>query len=106
MNSKSSDTIEESTGARFSPLPRGNSHVKYCCVPNCHSTSKDSTLRFHIIPKAGETLVKVFNFFGQPEALDRRYVWLKRLRLEGKCSPNSIVCSLHFLKDDYFLPSE
>lgn len=89
----------ENSGARFSPVP--NKTKTYCCVYNCKSLAKrDITLRFHKFPKPGE-LIKINN-----ENVDRRKTWIRVLRM-GKFVTNTMrVCSLHFKKEDYILPSK
>jgi len=74
-----------------------------CCVSNCHSYArKDSTLSFHIFPKAGSSFVNRVNMFGQVEKIDRRLAWMKKLKI-SYVGPNERICSLHFCKDDYKL---
>lgn len=91
---------------RFSPRKENKSRT-YCSVFNCSSISfKDLDLRFHLFSKRNECFVDVVNEFGNTEKVDKLQAWIRALKMGKKVSSSMRVCSLHFKKDDYLLPSK
>lgn len=87
-------------GMRFAPR-KNNSNVS-CCALGCKSyEKKDLDVRFHRVPIAGKS-VDIINKLNIKEIVDRRFVWMKHLKISKNFS-RPMVCSLHFSKEDYFL---
>lgn len=75
-----------------------------CCVKNCGSNKNDNPeLHFHYFPKPNLRFINKINFFGNIEKVDQCKSWQIALRLKT-CNRHLKVCSLHFLKEDYFFP--
>ena len=76
-----------------------------CCVPNCESVKRKSDKSsFHTVP-ARNSVQKVErkNSFGDSEYVNKRTEWLRILKVKDE-EKECLVCSLHFLKDDYSFP--
>jgi len=39
-------------------------------------------MRFHILPKVGKTKIEITNKLNNKEIIDRRLVWIKRLKIK------------------------
>ena len=99
------DKIGDDRGMEFSP--HKNKSKVCCCVFGCKSYAKTHPrVRFHKIPKSGESKVKIKNIFDNEEELDRRKAWERALKLHKYESDHARVCSLHFCKEDYVLPGK
>ncbi|XP_031777207.1 uncharacterized protein LOC107980515 [Nasonia vitripennis] len=84
--------------ARFAPRPISTKYLS-CAVRGCGSKShKDATICFHKFPRPGQCFVKV-----DDQKIDRFLVWKNLLEVDH-VTPKTKVCSLHFLKSDYFFP--
>jgi len=82
-------------------LPHKNNSNKSCCALGCKSyAKKDTTVRFHTLPKAGKTKVEIMNKLNNKEMIDRRLVWIKRLKISKNFS-QAMICLLHFTKENY-----
>jgi len=78
-----------------------NNSNKSCCTLRCKSyAKKDTTVCFHTLPKAGKTKIEITNKLNNKEMIDRRLVWIKRLKISKNFS-QATICSLHFTKEDY-----
>ncbi|KAJ8909965.1 hypothetical protein NQ315_005972 [Exocentrus adspersus] len=57
----------------------------YCCVPQCSSwVKRNPELSFHTFPKAGKSKVIVETKLGNKELVDRREMWIRKLRIGKK----------------------
>lgn len=91
------------SGAFFSP--KKSKSKRFCSVFGCNSTAyRDVTVRFHGFPASGEDFVEVTNKLGNLEKIDRAQASKNILRMGKTGSPNMVVCSKHFKKEDYILP--
>ncbi|KAI4455392.1 thap domain protein [Holotrichia oblita] len=85
-------------------MNKRGSHVN-CCVYGCHSMKgKNRHLSFHSFPKKDTGCVYITNKFGIQEKVDRKKAWEIKLLMGKRTSTFMRVCSLHFNKDDFFLP--
>ncbi|KAL7304366.1 hypothetical protein TKK_0003165 [Trichogramma kaykai] len=74
-----------------------------CCVEGCTSKSNvDQLLTFHQCPAKNKSKVKITNFFGEIEEVDKHWAWKKSLNLPKEITPR-VVCSLHFEPEDYIV---
>uniref|UniRef100_A0A6P7GB51 Uncharacterized protein LOC114339901 isoform X3 n=1 Tax=Diabrotica virgifera virgifera TaxID=50390 RepID=A0A6P7GB51_DIAVI len=74
----------------------------YCCVPGCKSwVKRNPELSFHLFPKPKKSNVIVETKLGSKELVDRRKVWIQRLKIGKKVSDYMRVCSLHFEATDF-----
>ncbi|KAH0537979.1 hypothetical protein KQX54_002495 [Cotesia glomerata] len=90
-------------GARFSP--KKTKSRKDCCVYGCSSNAaRNPKGRFHHFPRTNRFIVKTQNYFGEDEKLDCRQMWIRVLKIGVNVTEHMVVCSLHFTKNDYFLP--
>ena len=92
-------------GMKFSP--KKTKSKTFCSVFGCSSKAyKDQEVRFHKFPEYKKSYVKVENKYGMQEMVDRRTQWVNVLRMGKNITPFRRVCSLHFTKDDYFIPGK
>ncbi|XP_046736570.1 uncharacterized protein LOC124405587 [Diprion similis] len=90
-------------GMRFSP--RISKDKSFCVVYGCSSnSSRDPTVRFHTFPTRGQTFVKITNKRGISEKIDKFKAWEQAIKIGKPITPTMRICSLHFKKEDYFLP--
>ncbi|KAI4455551.1 thap domain protein [Holotrichia oblita] len=91
---------------RINNMNKRGSHVN-CCVYGCHSMKgKNRHLSFHSFPKKDTGCVYITNKFGIQEKVDRKKAWEIKLLMGKRTSTFMRVCSLHFNKDDFFLPGQ
>lgn len=77
-----------------------NKSNKCCCALGCKSYSKrNPDLSFHLLPKEG-TIIEVIIKRHVVEKVDRRLVWMKRLKISEQ-TKQPYIFSLHFCKDNY-----
>lgn len=77
-----------------------------CSVPECKSNArKDLSISLHRFPKPNECVVKITNFFGKVEKVDKLKAWKIAVKINN-ISTKKRVCSLHFKKEDYILPGK
>lgn len=68
----------------------------YCCVPQCRSWIKrNPELSFHVFPTIGKSKVFVNTEIGGKELVDRRKVWIQKLKMGKRVSNSLRVCSVH-----------
>lgn len=89
----------------FPARPVSKNRIR-CVVETCRSRSHQNlNLRYHSFPKPKESFINIKNSDGKIVKVDRFEAWRDALKL--KSLPNtSRVCSLHFEKNDYILPSK
>lgn len=73
-----------------------------CCVPMCNSLKRrNPEISFHKFPAESE-MIKLKTDFGSFETVNRRKIWINKLKIGKKISPFMRVCSLHFVPSDFF----
>lgn len=87
--------------------PRKRKSRKTCVVFGCGSISGNcQDLSFHRFPKKNEAKVQILNSFGNKEKISRLKAWLIALKFGNrKIKQDMVVCSKHFEKGDYILPT-
>lgn len=94
---------EEEESASFTPHKRKSR--KKCVVFGCGSVSGiNQNLSFHTFPKKNQDFVKIKNYFGHEERVDRLTAWLNALKFGKKVTKHMVVCCKHFKPEDYNLP--
>ncbi|XP_054719137.1 uncharacterized protein LOC129228478 [Uloborus diversus] len=71
-----------------------------CCVDNCRSRSSEENISLHYFPRKNDTIII------NGERVERRQLWIDNLRISKTVKKHFLVCSKHFLKEDYILPGE
>lgn len=83
---------------------RENKSNVYCCVPGCKSLANTNPqVRFYHFLKENSSKVKLINKFGEIELVDRRFAWIKALKIGKNVTYLMRVCSLHLKKEDFIL---
>ena len=78
----------------------GPSNRRRCCVPGCNSGSVPFS--FHKFPLHGNFLaVKDSN--GKIDFVDRCDEWKRKIGITDT-NEHTVVCSRHFIEDDYYFP--
>ena len=72
-----------------------------CCVQGCNSSSVPFS--FHKFPLCGN-FITVKNPSGEYQIVDRCLEWKRRIGITNT-NDDTVVCSRHFIEDDYFFPS-
>lgn len=76
--------------------------IAYCCVPECNSWKKrNPDVTFHRFPAPNKNKVFVKDAFGKT-LVDRRKLWINKLKIRKKVSNYMVVCSLHFQESDFY----
>jgi len=89
-------------GMRFSPH-KNNSNKSYCALGCENYAKKDTPVRFHILPKAGKTKIEITNKLNNKEMIDRRLVWIKRLKISKNFTSYDLFVTLYKRRLFFFL---
>lgn len=74
----------------------------FCCVFGCNSLARrDTSVSFHKFPPAKKYQVPIVNKRGILEKIDLKLAWELKLKMGKKVTERMVVCSKHFLPEDY-----